>query len=1292
VTVSPDGCTLYFTSSRDTGNASNFRLYQATRGSSIPSSVTTTLKIVGTGSVTTAPYQCSSNCTFTGTPDTTVALQSSASAMWTGSCAPHAGNPSADGVFVFVNGGVCTVTFQSGNPQGSGGGCDAPSDCQQGLECTLGTCRCPSGAACSAQCPCGSGGSCTSPSQCQQGLECTNGTCVPNHCANQIKDGDEAYADCGGSCPACPCGLGCAEKQCGDPDPTDNCGFPCVGICDNGQVCSADSECPPGSECMLAGPQMGFSPSTRICLPAVCREMDPYLPNCGVPPGVDCGPCPTCVPRCEGKSCGDDGCGGLCGPTPGGSFCSGLGILSTKYTPSDDHSSDFPIQPPVALDPDEVGALPATFAVADNGMANYSIPIQVPPGRGVEPALTLSYASTKIDGMLGIGWSLTGLSTITRCPRTIAQDDITRPVELTKDDRFCLDGQRIVLPAEVAYGDPSDEYRTELETFSRITLHGPIVDSDGEHRGPTGFTVEFRDGRILTYGAPGVEPGADPAHSIVGAGRILKIWGLTKVEDRAGRSMSVVYSTSAAERFRVSLEPNSSGELLPRTISYGPATVEFKYSGRNDPRRQYASGFSVFTKNLLREIETRVEDRVVRRYHLEYPGSTVLSGEPTVAHLRSVKVCAPLLAGSTQEKCLPETVFDYDESAGVEPTEIEALGQASAAVITLDADGDGRDDLLMSGGWSLVRSAPDSRDPLTLRQPGLLALPEPPSGSAIDPEQNPTCVSQDSVADINLDVRQDLVNFCTGQTHFAQEDSATGNISYVVAGPELPMQGGRLADLDGDGFKDLIGCFREEVEGVGVVRQARYWRNMGLGYSSSTPVTLPGFSSCPDLFAMDVNGDGDEELIQFPSPGEFGQPTLIDLGPQGPTATPLPGGESWDDAHIRIAVSSFPFDTANDEGLIKVVDINGDGLKDFVQLTTRPVDIYLPDGGRQRTFAIKLGLNTGRGFTTRYVIPDGGLPNPLAFRDVVPFDYDGDGREDLVGHYLVMRSTVDQNFEITLDPDFYFTQVQRTTGDTIVMDADGDGNPDLLTRPVSSGSFPQQFELRSGHTGTTGFMTEIVDGLGKRTVIRYAPFDDAILGNARTYVPRPGNDPADGLSVRLNRVAPLVSLHAESQITPVSGGVALKRGAVYRYHYHNAALGSGQQNGGRGWFGFRSREIRIQEEENGAFHLFSHTKRDFHNDTFWRMGRVSLEQTRMVRVGAGQWHEPYQRVSRVINDWQLRTTPRSDLPFTWLAGTIAQEYEAPPSSRRRRPKVTASFSTRRRRRSQNASSMKKRGY
>jgi hypothetical protein len=56
----------------------------------------------------------------------------------------------------------------------------------------------------------------------------------------------------------------------------------------------------------------------------------------------------------------------------------------------------------------------------------------------------LSYDSETPIDISGLGWSLNGISEITRCRRTLATDNLVHPVDLTSADAYCLNGERLI--------------------------------------------------------------------------------------------------------------------------------------------------------------------------------------------------------------------------------------------------------------------------------------------------------------------------------------------------------------------------------------------------------------------------------------------------------------------------------------------------------------------------------------------------------------------------------------------------------------------------------------------------------------------------------------------------------------------------------------------------------------------------------------------------------------------------------------------------------------------------------
>src|SRR5882672_7775724 len=118
------------------------------------------------------------------------------------------------------------------------------------------------------------------------------------------------------------------------------------------------------------------------------------------------------------------------------------------------------------------GRTPGNFAVSASGAAQYSISLWAPAGiHGVQPSLALVYSSRAGDGYFGVGWSLSGLSSVYRCSKTWAQDGLNRDVRDDLSDRFCLDGNQLKISGGT-YGATGSTYQTEIETFSRVTANG----------------------------------------------------------------------------------------------------------------------------------------------------------------------------------------------------------------------------------------------------------------------------------------------------------------------------------------------------------------------------------------------------------------------------------------------------------------------------------------------------------------------------------------------------------------------------------------------------------------------------------------------------------------------------------------------------------------------------------------------------------------------------------------------------------------------------------------------------
>ena len=251
------------------------------------------------------------------------------------------------------------------------------------------------------------------------------------------------------------------------------------------------------------------------------------------------------------------------------------------------------------------GRVPGTLSVDPTGAASYRIPIAVPPGTaGVEPSLSLSYSSSAGAGVAGLGWSLDGLSSIDRCRRTKAQDNVRGTIAYASTDRFCLDGQRLVA-VRGAYGADGAEYRTEIDTFVKVISRG---DAGG---GPEYFEAWTKSGQKMEYGRT-----ADSRVEAVGASAVRQ-WALNRVEDTLGNYLTVRYLEFAdgqAYPSRIDYTGYRNGTQTQATHS----SVRFAYRDRPDARVFYQGGRRVRLSKRLAAIRTYAGSTLASDYRLSY--------------------------------------------------------------------------------------------------------------------------------------------------------------------------------------------------------------------------------------------------------------------------------------------------------------------------------------------------------------------------------------------------------------------------------------------------------------------------------------------------------------------------------------------------------------------------------------------------------------------------------------------------------------------------------------------------
>ena len=255
--------------------------------------------------------------------------------------------------------------------------------------------------------------------------------------------------------------------------------------------------------------------------------------------------------------------------------------------------------------------IPGSFSVTPHGAASYSIPIEVPPGTaGVQPNLNLNYNSQTRNGLVGVGWSLGGLSVIYRCGANYTTDAAfaARGISYNSNDKFCLDGQRLVVVGG-AYGAAGSEYRTEKESFTRIIAFGAAGS------GPQYFVAYTKAGDVMTYGGTADSRILPIINGVVAA--TPRTWAVSQINDRFSNWMSFAYS-----------QDTINGGYYPVDIYYTGnsstginwnSRVHFNYESRTDTANQYVGEAKINIAQRLSGIDTFTNtSQLVKRYFLTY--------------------------------------------------------------------------------------------------------------------------------------------------------------------------------------------------------------------------------------------------------------------------------------------------------------------------------------------------------------------------------------------------------------------------------------------------------------------------------------------------------------------------------------------------------------------------------------------------------------------------------------------------------------------------------------------------
>ena len=576
-----------------------------------------------------------------------------------------------------------------------------------------------------------------------------------------------------------------------------------------------------------------------------------------------------------------------------------------EYSPQPGQFFQAKIDPLLVFPPDEgifggpnpqddgvVGTVPGGLSVSPSGAAVYSVPIDIPPGiNGLIPRLAMVYNSQGGNGFMGMRWTIAGLSTITRTSTNYYHEEVIDGIDFDENDKLMLDGNRLI-PI-----NNGNEYRTEVETFSKIVPHNV---NNGK---PTWFEVYTKEGNIIEYGntensriqAPGLND--------------VLTWHINKVIDRKGNYIEYVYVEETGMGRISQIKYAANGTDIPLYV------VNFNYvTNRPDPVKYYLFGCLIQSNVLLQSIEVKYNSTVIKSYDLDYDLNGMYS------HLENVT----LWDEGKISKFNP-TRFEWgEENTPFSFEQTNILGANDANIVTGDFNGDGKTDIVASFYSTSDAGIRENTTWSVFYATGT----DGTTFSETDYGNLHSEFSYFMVLDINTDGLDDIVEIRQNEFHYRKstgEDFTNLYTGLDVSNTEDHTEFAPV-DINGNGINDLLLIRKSQLDERSSIYSIYVYEYDGssfqhLVYDETTNYAGFNFlSSYNNLHVLpgDFDGDGKTDLL-----------IETDLD-----SCSVYGFNKTDRVLEKIYDEGFNIPISQISNKSFTGDVNGDGITDLISVNT----------------------------------------------------------------------------------------------------------------------------------------------------------------------------------------------------------------------------------------------------------------------------------------------------------------------------------------------------------------------
>lgn len=762
------------------------------------------------------------------------------------------------------------------------------------------------------------------------------------------------------------------------------------------------------------------------------------------------------------------------------------------------------------------GEIPVVYDVTPTGSFQYSIPLRIPPGvRDMVPNLAITYASQGGNGMLGMGWSLSGLSTITRGQPTIYYRQEVAPVDFD-DDQLFLDGERIY-----TYTTLSGNFGvTEVKNFATIQHH---TSGSGSY-----YSVEYPNGVTYEYG------NSSSSKMLAQGSSHVLMWAVNKIYDVHGNYITFNYTNN-----------QSIGDYRISSITYGqnsisttdiPITIEFNYTSRPDVNKAYVHGSEVISDKLLDNIRVVFSNNTqANKYKFYY---NVAELHPRLTKIEELR---------DGNEMLPPINVSWGTTSSSLSTAVTSTTVTGGAVFAIgDFNGDGYSDYVTTPNTGSSTNdikfyENDKQNDFTL----LSSISQPFVNNSNVFSTVWESASGKLLADWNGDGLDDLVLVTTENN--PQGYSAFRLHLFTSTGTQLSHQGvifeysnnshnpinnaheyyvARVrvipGDFDGDKRMDFIVMTPNGLQSVpsptNYVGDGFDYFIVGAGYSGSTTQSGNWGSINPgnwahvgtlnknvwDAQGMDFNGDGKTDLL-ITSDQVLGIQNMngCEIFPIGvtydnninptynsthnPIVTTIFGDPGTSYTYSAMYWGALPTNTV--ETFIAPGDFNGDGKDDLLYWQGNHTNI-------STTGTWSIAYSTGIGFSfeplpsSMSAMFHNGPHIPHKYSYYVA-DFNGDGMDDIIQltdpnhptytgvyNYDIYYSEGNNTFTVSSNS---ITNFAARSGNVSIGDFNGDGQADLLSH--NQGFAPYIQKLAFFYPENKAYQVASIEHAGKTLYI-----------------------------------------------------------------------------------------------------------------------------------------------------------------------------------------------------------------